>query len=89
VAVELPASLSTAAGFFFAPAIRGAPRIESADARCFRGVMTNRFVVLLRLWLRRARTRRDISQLDSCTIRDLGISPSQMVFEAKKPFWRA
>jgi uncharacterized protein YjiS (DUF1127 family) len=51
--------------------------------------MTKRFTALFRLWVMRARTRREISRLDLCTIRDLGVSPSQMAFEAQKPFWRA
>jgi uncharacterized protein YjiS (DUF1127 family) len=44
---------------------------------------------LMREWARRTRSRRDISRLDECTIRDLGLTPSQLQFEARKPFWRA
>jgi uncharacterized protein YjiS (DUF1127 family) len=44
---------------------------------------------LLREWLLRVHTRRDIAKLDPRTIRDLGLAPSQMEFEAQKPFWRA
>ena len=40
-------------------------------------------------WYRRARSRRDIARLDERTIRDLGLTPGQMKFEAAKPFWRA
>jgi uncharacterized protein YjiS (DUF1127 family) len=40
-------------------------------------------------WRRRARSRRDIGRIDYCTVRDLGLSASQMRFEAQKPFWRA
>jgi uncharacterized protein YjiS (DUF1127 family) len=40
-------------------------------------------------WRRRARSRRDICRIDYCTLRDLGLSPGQMRFEAQKPFWRA
>jgi uncharacterized protein YjiS (DUF1127 family) len=46
------------------------------------------FASLLREWRLRVRTRRHILQLDARTIRDLGLSPSQMRFEAEKPFWR-
>jgi len=42
----------------------------------------------LREWRLRIRTRRQILQLDARTIRDLGLSPSQIRFEAEKPFWR-
>jgi uncharacterized protein YjiS (DUF1127 family) len=44
---------------------------------------------LLIEWWRRARSRRDIGLLDERTIRDLGLTPGQMKFEAAKPFWRA
>ena len=44
---------------------------------------------LLLEWYRRARSRRDIALLDERAIRDLGLSPGQMKFEAAKPFWQA
>ena len=40
-------------------------------------------------WRRRLRSRREIATLDYCTQRDLGLSASQLRFEARKPFWRA
>jgi uncharacterized protein YjiS (DUF1127 family) len=43
---------------------------------------------LLQEWLLRARSRREIAKLDRHTIGDLGLTPSQMQFEAQKPFWR-
>jgi len=42
----------------------------------------------LREWCRRARSRREIATITYCTQRDLGLSVSQMRFEAQKPFWR-
>lgn len=39
-------------------------------------------------WRLRVRTRRDTLKLDERTIRDLGLTPGQMRFEAEKPFWR-
>jgi uncharacterized protein YjiS (DUF1127 family) len=42
----------------------------------------------LREWRLRIRTRRQMLQLDARTIRDLGLSPGQLRFEAEKPFWR-
>jgi uncharacterized protein YjiS (DUF1127 family) len=50
--------------------------------------MSHPFFRLLREWLQRPRSRREIAKLDAQTIRDLGISPSQLQFEAQKPFWR-
>jgi uncharacterized protein YjiS (DUF1127 family) len=43
---------------------------------------------LLIEWYRCARSRRDIVLLDERTIRDLGLTPGQLKFEAAKPFWR-
>ena len=39
-------------------------------------------------WRRRARDRRELATLDERGIRDLGLSPSSIQFEANKPFWR-
>jgi uncharacterized protein YjiS (DUF1127 family) len=46
------------------------------------------FLSILHEWCCRARTRRDIGQLDERECHDLGVSRSQMTFEAGKPFWR-
>jgi len=37
---------------------------------------------------RRARERRELAQLDSRTLHDLGLTESAIQFEANKPFWR-
>jgi uncharacterized protein YjiS (DUF1127 family) len=47
------------------------------------------FNQILAGWRRRARERRELATLDSRTIRDLGISPSDVQFEVNKPFWRS
>ena len=47
------------------------------------------FNQILAGWRRRARERRELSSLDSRTIRDLGLSTSEIQFEASKPFWRS
>ncbi len=39
-------------------------------------------------WRRRARERRELANLDHRAIRDIGLSPSEIQFEANKPFWR-
>jgi uncharacterized protein YjiS (DUF1127 family) len=43
---------------------------------------------LLAIWRRRARERRELANLDARAIRDLGLSPGDIRFEANKPFWR-
>jgi len=40
-------------------------------------------------WRRRARERRELSTLDARTLRDLGLSASDINFEVNKPFWRS
>ena len=39
-------------------------------------------------WRRRARERRELANLDTRTLRALGLSPGEIQFEAYKPFWR-
>jgi len=39
-------------------------------------------------WLRLAYERRQLSQLDSRELSDLGISPGDRMAELSKPFWR-
>ena len=62
-----------------APA-HGGRRLAEAVARLGR---------ILNEWRNRARGRREIAKLDHHAARDLGISLSQIQFEAQKPFWRA
>ena len=47
------------------------------------------FNQILAGWRRRARERRELASLDSRTIRDLGLTPSDIQFEVNKPFWRS
>jgi uncharacterized protein YjiS (DUF1127 family) len=46
------------------------------------------FKHILATWGRRARERRELATLDRRTIQDLGLSSSEIQFEANKPFWR-
>jgi len=46
------------------------------------------FNQIFETWRRRAQERRELANLDHRTIRDLGLSPSEIRFEANKPFWR-
>jgi uncharacterized protein YjiS (DUF1127 family) len=39
-------------------------------------------------WRQRARERNELAKLDARSLRDLGLSPGQIQFEANKPFWR-
>ncbi|MFE0752953.1 DUF1127 domain-containing protein [Inquilinus sp. NPDC058860] len=40
------------------------------------------------LWLRRARTRRQLDSLSDHELRDLGLDRGDAMREAAKPFWR-
>ena len=40
-------------------------------------------------WRRRAKERRELASLDARTLRDLGLSSSDINFEVNKPFWRS
>ena len=40
------------------------------------------------LWLRRARTRRQLDALNDHELRDLGLDRGDAAHEAAKPFWR-
>ena len=46
------------------------------------------FNMILATWRRRARERRELATLDHRTLSDLGLSASEIQFEANKPFWR-
>jgi uncharacterized protein YjiS (DUF1127 family) len=41
------------------------------------------------IWRRRYRTRRELAQLSDRDLHDVGLSWSDIVHEAEKPFWRA
>ncbi len=40
-------------------------------------------------WRRRQRDRRALAQLSARELHDVGLSWSDIVYEAEKPFWRA
>ena len=44
---------------------------------------------LLRVWVMRWKTRRDLAELDHRMLTDIGLDPVRAAMEAEKPFWRA
>lgn len=42
----------------------------------------------LQLWRERHRTRRHLLEIDEHTLKDIGLSRGEVLFEASKPFWR-
>lgn len=57
--------------------------IVSGVCRC-----TTIVILHLHQWHQNARTRRQLAELTSLQLADLGISPSERVREISKPFWR-
>jgi uncharacterized protein YjiS (DUF1127 family) len=50
-----------------------------------------RLIALLRLprlWIARASWRKELMTLDTAQMRDCGLDPMAVRFEATKPFWR-
>lgn len=43
----------------------------------------------LHVWHERYRTRRELSEWSSRDLQDIGLSWSDVAYEANKPFWRA
>ncbi len=47
------------------------------------------FQQILSTWRQRVRDRSELARLDGRSIRDLGLSPGDVMFEVNKPFWRS
>ena len=48
-----------------------------------------RILETLRIWRKRQQNRRQLAQLSARDLHDVGLSWSDIVYEAEKPFWRA
>lgn len=59
-----------------------------ADRQGLGGFMT-KITDKLVLWQARARERQELVQMDDRALQDVGLTRSDMVMEAQKPFWRA
>ncbi|MBZ8135477.1 DUF1127 domain-containing protein [Afifella sp. IM 167] len=68
------------------PAARGADR-RAARGAVRRASRRRSLAGLLSLWLRRARTRRQLRELAPERLADIGIGEAERRREAKKPFW--
>lgn len=47
-----------------------------------------RVVLTVILWRQRVDMRRRLAEMDSRSLRELGISPAAAAYESGKPFWR-
>jgi uncharacterized protein YjiS (DUF1127 family) len=65
-------------------------RMPQRRAEAHRGRRTSldRILALFRLWQERARTRRELRELDERALSDIGLTRRDARWEAAKPFWR-
>jgi uncharacterized protein YjiS (DUF1127 family) len=49
---------------------------------------SQRVAFMLALWRQRTEMRRRLAELDSRSLRDIGISPAAAAYESGKPFWQ-
>jgi uncharacterized protein YjiS (DUF1127 family) len=71
--------------------------LEPKMSTCTHESMTNHHVPgllnqlgeTLHVWRQRYATRRELAQWSDRDLHDIGVSRSDVVFEAGKPFWRA
>ena len=52
-------------------------------------IATKRGVLMLRLWRRRARDRRQLMELSDYMLKDIGITRDEREIEISRPFWRS
>jgi uncharacterized protein YjiS (DUF1127 family) len=48
----------------------------------------NRIYATLREWRRRSRDRAELARFDERMLRDIGVTPGDVLQEINKPFWR-
>jgi uncharacterized protein YjiS (DUF1127 family) len=50
--------------------------------------LRQRIAFMLTLWRQRTEMRRRLAELDSRSLRDIGISPAAAAYESGRPFWQ-
>ena len=50
--------------------------------------LQQRIAFMFALWRQRTEMRRRLAELDSRSLRDIGISPAAAAYESGKPFWQ-
>lgn len=63
-------------------------RLRVPDAVAMPRHLLARAATTVRVWCHRARTRRELAELDSFQLADIGIARHDAEIEAQKPFWR-
>jgi uncharacterized protein YjiS (DUF1127 family) len=64
------------------------PANQFVTAATPRQTLGQRIVFTLSLWRQRIEIRRRLAELDSRSLRDIGISPAAAAYESGKPFWQ-
>ncbi|WP_218578452.1 DUF1127 domain-containing protein [Vineibacter terrae] len=68
-----------------------APSMPAPDAAAEAGTPASalqRIAAVLRTWQARRRERLELAQVDERTLRELGLSPTLVDYELRRPFWR-
>lgn len=52
-------------------------------------LLLSRLIDTFHIWRKRQQDRRQLAQLSARDLHDVGLSWSDIVYEAEKPFWRA
>ena len=71
------------------PAQRPAAQAPLGMAQRGPGEWVSRMAQAVTLWRERARDRRTLVELDEHILRDIGLTRTDVLSEAQKPFWRA
>jgi len=62
---------------------RRAAREPERPVPCLRRVLA-----LFHIWRQRSHDRQELAQLDERSLRDVGLTRYDVLYEARKPFWR-
>jgi uncharacterized protein YjiS (DUF1127 family) len=80
------ATLRTSARYQPSAAVSAQPVVES---RASWSLILGLIVATLREWRRRRAERRELASLDARMLRDVGLDPGTVYYEASQSFWRA
>ena len=64
------------------------PRTRRRALRAALRAGLNRIYATLREWHRRSRDRAELARFDERMLRDIGVTPGDVLQEINKPFWR-
>jgi uncharacterized protein YjiS (DUF1127 family) len=80
-----PRRLSVAASFLTDPVVLEQSTRRDSNTRMS---LLHRFIVLLQIYRRCLRDRRELAAMDDRLLRDIGLTRYDVELELRKPFWR-